>query len=188
MIVDLDQLDLHDRAGASHSFAEVLESGADVPFPLEVQGGVTFTRAGGVTWVRGEVSTGVTLTCARCARPFAHRLVGAFREGYRPAGGGEDEETPHRGPVPAVLPLPGARLDLTEVVRQHLVMALPIAPLCRPDCRGLCPNCGADRNEERCGCEVDAVSAEEESTWEFKSADIHEPGQPAGAASGRRRR
>jgi uncharacterized protein len=43
-------------------------------------------------------------------------------------------------------------LDLTEAVRQALVTQLPMRPLCRPDCAGLCARCGADLNEGPCGC------------------------------------
>jgi uncharacterized protein len=67
---------------------------------------------------------------------------------YRPRGDGEapgeDEET---------YPLVGEHLDLRPLVRDALLLELPIAPLCRDDCRGLCPTCGADLNEGTCACE-----------------------------------
>lgn len=44
-------------------------------------------------------------------------------------------------------------LDLTEAVRQELVVSLPMQPLCRPDCAGLCPECGTDRNRRSCNCD-----------------------------------
>ena len=47
---------------------------------------------------------------------------------------------------------PDGLIDLSEVVRQHLVLALPFAPRCREDCRGLCPSCGADLNIGPCAC------------------------------------
>lgn len=158
MIVDLDALALDDRAGASLSFTEVIESGTEVPFPRPVEGRIAFSRAEDITWVRGDVGTDVTLACARCARPFGFRLAGTFREGYRAGAAAAKEGTERaeglsRGPV--VLSLTSAQLDLTELVRQHLVMALPMAPLCRLDCRGLCPACGADRNEGTCDCADD---------------------------------
>ena len=43
-------------------------------------------------------------------------------------------------------------LDLAPLVRDALVLELPMAPLCRDDCAGLCPQCGANRNEGQCGC------------------------------------
>lgn len=169
MIVDLDQLDLDDRASASLSFGELIESGAEVPFSRSVEGRITLSRAGDVTWVRGEVGTEVTLLCARCARPFAHRLVGIFREGYR-AGAAEAEHRAEGGSGAVVLALATPLLDVTELVRQHLVLAVPMAPLCRPDCRGLCPTCGADRNEGDCGCSADAVDPRLEALRRFRPA------------------
>jgi uncharacterized protein len=61
----------------------------------------------------------------------------SFREG-------ETEE-----PIPI---LSGEALDLSELVRQALILAVPPRSLCRPDCRGLCPQCGVDRNREECSC------------------------------------
>jgi uncharacterized protein len=170
VIVDLDQLDLDDRGGTSLPFTEVIESGAEVPFSRPAEGRMRFMRAGDVTWVRGEVGTEVTLLCARCARPFEHRLVGTFREGYR-AGGAENEENEEEGSgAPVIVTLAASLLDVTEVVRQHLILAVPMAPLCRRDCRGLCPRCGADRNEGDCNCPADAVDPRLEVLRGFRPA------------------
>ena len=43
-------------------------------------------------------------------------------------------------------------LDLGDAVRQHWTTAVPVQPLCRPDCRGLCPRCGRDLNQDTCSC------------------------------------
>ena len=50
----------------------------------------------------------------------------------------------------------GEEIDLSPLVREQTILALPTRPLCDPECRGLCPRCGASRNEEDCGCVVDA--------------------------------
>ena len=44
-------------------------------------------------------------------------------------------------------------LDLSDTLRQYRLASLPLAPLCREDCKGLCPECGADRNQSACSCE-----------------------------------
>jgi uncharacterized protein len=46
----------------------------------------------------------------------------------------------------------GDRLDLGDVIREQLFLAAPLSRLCRPDCRGLCPTCGANRNQTACAC------------------------------------
>ncbi len=149
MIVDVDAIGQDGEADVTLPFAEMVESGVEISFADPVVGEITLTRSGAITWARGRVTTTVPLTCGRCLRSFAYRLVGTFAEGFR--RGAESAPRP-QGSGALILPLDGAALDLTEVVRQHLVMALPLVPLCRAECRGLCPVCGADRNEVVCGC------------------------------------
>jgi uncharacterized protein len=48
-------------------------------------------------------------------------------------------------------------LDLAEMLREQFYLALPMQPLCRPDCQGLCPSCGIDRNVDTCQCQTDWV-------------------------------
>jgi uncharacterized protein len=66
--------------------------------------------------------------------------------------GGEDEDDPD------VYPLEGARgdlIDLRQAVREQWLLEVPAFSVCRPDCRGLCPKCGADLNAGACGCAPD---------------------------------
>ena len=49
-------------------------------------------------------------------------------------------------------PILGDHIDLEPMVREVLVLGLPMAPVCRPDCAGLCPTCGVDRNRGPCAC------------------------------------
>jgi uncharacterized protein len=92
--------------------------------------------------VTGAVSATVRLRCVRCLREFDHQLEADVRELFSLQRGEEDEGY--------VLP-PGDRLPLDTMVRDALVLAFPSFPLCRPDCAGLCPECGADRNTSDCG-------------------------------------
>ena len=85
--------------------------------------------------------------CRRCLRPISGELWCDVRELYRARAGHEaadpDEDT---------YPLEGELLDLAPLVRDALLLELPLAPLCREDCRGLCPTCGADLNSGPCEC------------------------------------
>ena len=85
--------------------------------------------------------------CRRCLKPVGGTLRCEVREMYRPRPAGEppdeDEET---------YPLKGEMLDLRPLVRDAVLLELPIAPLCREDCAGLCPTCGADLNDGPCDC------------------------------------
>ena len=57
---------------------------------------------------------------------------------------------------PDAFPIENDQIDLGAMVRESVLLDLPDAPVCRPDCAGLCPVCGADRNTLRCGCSVSA--------------------------------
>jgi uncharacterized protein len=71
-----------------------------------------------------------------------------------PAAGAEGEEGVELGAEDLdVFPYDGERVDLEPLIREQLVLAVPYAPLCREDCRGLCPQCGIDRNVATCTCE-----------------------------------
>jgi uncharacterized protein len=91
--------------------------------------------------------------CARCLRELHYPLRLQFEEEFLPVA---DVFTgaPLRIPAGADNFLIGADfvLDLQEPLRQYALMAEPLNPLCRPDCRGLCPQCGSDRNRGPCSC------------------------------------
>lgn len=113
----------------------------------EVTADVTLDSVDGGIEVSGTVSAPWTGECRRCLQPVQGLLVAEVREIYRPRPAGErpdqDEET---------YPLSGELLDLRLLVRDAALLALPIAPLCREDCAGLCPTCGADLNDGPCAC------------------------------------
>jgi uncharacterized protein len=81
--------------------------------------------------------------CRRCAAPTGGELSAFLRERHLESATADDE---------AYL-LEGDLLDLGPMIRDAIVLELPLAPLCREDCKGLCASCGADLNEEGCGCE-----------------------------------
>ena len=121
-----------------------------VPDGSEVSADIVLDAVSGGIAVAGQVRAPWEGECRRCLGPVAGEVVAHVRELYRPAEPGfrglpgeADEET---------YPLAGDHLDLTPLVRDAVLLALPIAPLCRPDCAGLCCTCGADRNEAPCDC------------------------------------
>jgi uncharacterized protein len=52
---------------------------------------------------------------------------------------------------------PEGKANLVELVAEQIYLALPLKPVCRADCKGLCPHCGANRNEASCGCQADWI-------------------------------
>lgn len=101
---------------------------------LEAVGGRALTAVGTVTarWT-GE--------CRRCLGLATGTLEVPVRETYSEGGTGEE-----------TYPLVDDTVDLEPLARDAVLLELPIAPLCRDGCRGLCPHCGADRNLGDCDC------------------------------------
>lgn len=107
----------------------------------------------------------VGATCSRCLGDTGYDLRLEFQEEYLPT---LDALTGLALPIPEGADnfLIGADfvLDLTEALRQYKVIEEPAKPLCRPDCRGLCPSCGQDLNQGPCRC-----PPQKDSRWEALS-------------------
>lgn len=106
--------------------------------------------------IRGDVSLPAQVECARCLGLFSERVETQFSARYLRCSGlpepegdtvGGDEEAVH------CLPPDASEVDLTDEVRQAILVSLPIRTLCGESCRGLCPVCGTNLNESQCGCE-----------------------------------
>ncbi|MBI2188768.1 MAG: DUF177 domain-containing protein [Acidobacteria bacterium] len=101
----------------------------------------------------GSVHADLELTCSRCLEPFAITVGAPFDLRYLPASAISTE--PEREVADEDLDLSyyrDDRIDLNELLREQFYLALPMKPLCREDCRGLCPQCGANLNTAACGC------------------------------------
>jgi uncharacterized protein len=94
--------------------------------------------------VTGRLSTSWRDECARCLRPLSGVLEVEVEERYAVAASAAAD---------GAFPIVGGQLDLGPMVREEVLLAMPDAPLCRPDCPGLCPVCGADLTENPCGCD-----------------------------------
>jgi len=93
--------------------------------------------------VSGTVTAAVTGECARCLGPVAGRVTVPVQELFAYADSATEETTEED----EVSHLVGDHLDLEPVVRDAVVLALPLSPLCREDCAGLCPDCGGVLDE-----------------------------------------
>jgi uncharacterized protein len=101
------------------------------------------TYQGGVM-AKGTVKAPWVGACRRCCGPVEGEVSVSVKERFvEPADADGDED--------AYL-IENDRIDLYPLVRDAVLLDLPSAPLCRPDCKGLCPWCGTDLNERQCGC------------------------------------
>jgi uncharacterized protein len=114
-----------------------VEGGATADLTLESAGSTAIVASGTVTaeW-SGE--------CRRCLGSAAGTVTAHVRELFE--RGSDGEET---------YPLEGAEIDVEPLVRDAVLLELPLAPLCREACQGLCPVCGANRSDDDCGHKPD---------------------------------
>lgn len=98
--------------------------------------------------VSGTLSGVQVVRCARCLASSSQPFSIEVQEPFAPGVSDPDEE----------YPIVDGFLDLEPMIRDAVVLAMPLAPLCRPDCLGLCSRCGEDRNLDECTCppEVDS--------------------------------
>jgi DUF177 domain-containing protein len=106
--------------------------------------------------VRGRLDAAVQIDCARCLGRYDVQLGQELDLFYLPRAVAEpeaEEEEVELSDRDVVVGYYDAdRLDLGEAVREQILLGLPLKPLCREDCQGLCPRCGKDRNLGPCGC------------------------------------
>jgi uncharacterized protein len=137
-----------------------LESWCRPTGPLEVE--IDVERREERLTLRGSVALDAEQDCARCAKPFRFRveseiLLLAERRGTDDAA--DEAALEQDGEV---LYHDGLELELKGPLREALILEMPVVQLCRPDCRGLCPQCGKDLNEGTCSC----APSEGDPRWE----------------------
>jgi len=115
-----------------------------VPLEADAECDVVLRPFSGGISAQGTVSAPWVGVCRRCTAPVSGELRIPVSERFSDVG--------TLGPEDEMYPIEDDTIDLGPMVRDAIVLELPMAPLCREDCRGLCPQCGADRNEGECGC------------------------------------
>ena len=151
---------LRDPIGATRNmvFEDELAAVPEVGFERRVSGRVRLLRSQEGVLVHAELEVEPTLECSRCLTSFTTTLPLVIDEEYRP------ERDPFTGEAVEADPDDfriDARhhLDLSEAVRQYEEAAIPIQPICREHCAGLCPVCGQNLNELRCGHDAPDIGA-----------------------------
>jgi uncharacterized protein len=127
-------------AAADLEFGEsrISDEPVDINFHLEaLSNGVTVNGTTSATWV-GE--------CRRCLAPMSARMTIEVSELYQQMP--DDSEA---------YVIDNDQINLLPMVRENLVLAIPLGPLCREDCPGFCPHCGKDLSESSCSCDNSVI-------------------------------
>jgi uncharacterized protein len=107
----------------------------------------------------GRVTATLEVDCSRCLEPFSIDVDAPFDLMFlpeAPAAGATDEREVREDDI-GVSIYRDDTIDLGEVMREQFYLALPMKPLCQPDCKGLCSECGTNRNRQPCDCRSDWV-------------------------------
>jgi DUF177 domain-containing protein len=113
--------------------------------------------------LRGRLSTGLELQCARCLESVLQKVDREFELLYRPLGADAGREEISVTDAEAEIGYyQGDGVLLEDLLREQVLLALPVKITCREECKGLCPHCGKNLNQERCSCSITA----EDPRWE----------------------
>ena len=107
--------------------------------------------------VKGQLAVRMEADCDRCLEAAEYRLEAGFELYYRPVAEGYGEEKAIDAGEAEMGFYDGSGIELKDVLREYVLLALPMQRLCREDCRGLCPVCGQSRNQIECGCRTAAM-------------------------------
>lgn len=136
---------LHQEVGTSNDFTFDLPE-AQLADDLELQnllGTLAIGRTAQGLLFTGDFSAHTQLTCVRCLKSLDQRLAWSMTELYA---------TSEKSVSESGLIVPeDAQIDLRPLLREYALLEIPINPVCKPDCKGLCPICGEDLNLRDCG-------------------------------------
>lgn len=136
---------------------QALVQGKECNFLAPLKVGLRASLISGIVEVVGRVETEVEVPCSRCLNPASVAINAFFELTYVRELPSVDEESDEEGieltaEDMGLILYAGDEIDLTEAIQEQVVLALPLHPLCARECRGLCPQCGANLNETTCGC------------------------------------
>jgi uncharacterized protein len=124
--------------------------------PLEVR--ATAELLDGQVHIFGTLHARLELVCARCLEPVVEEISRDFDLLYRPMNTlAREEQVQLRLDDTEIGFFEGEGLFLADVLAEQVNLAIPIKVICRADCRGLCPHCGTNLNQEECRCDSQAA-------------------------------
>lgn len=167
-------IDIHELEREPLEFEEVLPPGR-LQFgpeiiqvePMEVAGAAEVL--GNEIHLAGSIQTAVETTCDRCLEITKRPIDIEFDLFYRPMKTIAHEEEIELKPAELEIGFySGGGLELDDVLKEQVLLTLPMKNVCREDCKGLCPQCGQNLNLAKCGCRTEKVDARLAGLEQFK--------------------
>ena len=137
---------------------EMVDNGA-CKFLAPLKAALRAQKIGAIVELEGNISTAIRLDCGRCLQSFEMPLESNFALAYsqkEPApeqSSSSHEELELTAEDMGLIYYQGEEINLKNEIQEQVVLAFPLRAICRPDCRGLCPRCGADLNTGNCNCD-----------------------------------
>jgi len=162
MFLDIEELELHPLDFEEEFQPDVIDLGSEArqKAPLKASGHAEVVEEHHGKHevikdirLRGRLSASLELQCARCLEPVPQQVKRDFELLYRPLGtdAGRDELSVTDAEA-EIGYYQGEGLLLEDVLREQVLLALPLKVTCKEDCKGLCPQCGKNLNQEQCSC------------------------------------
>ncbi|HET6853351.1 MAG TPA: DUF177 domain-containing protein [Pyrinomonadaceae bacterium] len=158
------RIELENLEGGKGGFAHVYQPDDLNPLderirlvePVAVKGNVKLARA--LVQVNGHIYTRAQVECDRCLQPVELPVDADFALEYITGSDYESSEAAElTDEEMSVSVFDGEAIDVDEIVKEQILLAVPTRMLCREDCKGICPECGIDRNSGECACVTDDV-------------------------------
>lgn len=158
------RIELENLEGGKGGFAHVYQPDDLNPLderirlvePVAVKGNVKLARA--LVQVNGHIDTRAQVECDRCLQPVELPVNADFALEYITGSDYESSEAAElTDEEMSVSVFDGEAIDVDEIVKEQILLAVPTRMLCREDCKGICPECGIDRNSGECACVTDDV-------------------------------
>ena len=137
------------------SLTSYLENFSQIDFLFEtaLEATATVWKVGQSVMVKGNLKALLRLPCGRCLEEFTYPLSSTFQVTLFPAKETSPEEEVELSEDDMESNFyEGGEIHLSEITYEQIFLEIPYQPLCRDDCRGLCPVCGKDLNRTQCGC------------------------------------
>lgn len=171
MIVDLTAIE-----GASQAFDltisadEIGVEEANVRLKGDLHASGMVVKHSAQVDVSGLIEGDAEVECTRCLKPIEHKLAIDFAVSFvTPEDFAADKEREVSPEDLATDVLDSERVDIKDVVREQILLELPEQVFCKPDCKGLCPQCGADRNLIDCKCDEREIDPRWAALKDFRS-------------------
>ncbi len=150
----LELIDIFSTNGAVENFEgdlffdgeSLMDMSVSFDGPAHIKGRAE--NIGGQVEISARVTAKILTNCARCTKDIFKDVDFEFTE--RVAGKGAEPEDGDD-----IIFLDGSEVDVSQLALKNFITVSPMKYLCKEDCKGLCPHCGADRNETECDCEAD---------------------------------